>query len=37
MVVILRYSTELLFVWAELLHEEQEVFAYTHAIQEKVL
>lgn len=24
-------------MWAELLHEEQEVFAYTHGIQEKVV
>lgn len=37
MALILKCSTELLFVWAELLHEEQDIFAYTHAIQEKVL
>lgn len=37
MVLILKCSTGLLFVWAELLHEEQEAFAYTHVIQEEVL
>ena len=37
MVLILKCSTELLFMWAELLYEEQQILAYTHAIQEKVL